>query len=385
MSNKHLVLSLAVLVPVSAAPAVDDLKWLSTDPIPLERVTQELNAIAKASCQEARALATALREIRENGAKAGKERAQASTLLEAAAVEVAGDDDSAKALYEELRLLKPQTRYTVSADFRMQVLGLNGLGEKTVGEVFTAMRKKPPLDGWFRVDDQWIQGTTREAALHMLVGLRGNHASFGFLQYLRSRSPFPRPYAYIMVLLVLTLATRVLVLPLLIRGVSAGRRLAKLRPELEHLRIVYAGDPLALQQATMELYRSKGINIFAGCLSALLDLVFVIWALVVMSDFSVQLSLDYARFFWVTDVTRFSSSIVLCFSFVMLVVGLMQRNPMQTVPQVFLGTIVASGFIGLISWYWAWPAYVFVLWMMQVLVGSILQWMIKGVQRVVGG
>jgi YidC/Oxa1 family membrane protein insertase len=85
--------------------------------------------------------------------------------------------------------------------------------------------------------------------------------------------------AYGIAIIIITIAIKTILSPLFEIQIRAGKRTMeqqrKLAPELSELRKKHKGDPQKQQAATMELYRSHGINPLAnmtGCLPAIVQI-----------------------------------------------------------------------------------------------------------------
>jgi YidC/Oxa1 family membrane protein insertase len=73
-------------------------------------------------------------------------------------------------------------------------------------------------------------------------------------------------------IILLTVAVGLVLFPLTLKQVRSMRGMQLLQPELKRLQKEYAGDKPALQQATLALYKERGINPAAGCLPMLLQM-----------------------------------------------------------------------------------------------------------------
>lgn len=73
-------------------------------------------------------------------------------------------------------------------------------------------------------------------------------------------------------IILLTVAVNLVLFPLTLKQTRSMRAMQELQPELKELQRELKHDKQALQQATMELYRERGINPLAGCLPMLLQL-----------------------------------------------------------------------------------------------------------------
>jgi len=70
----------------------------------------------------------------------------------------------------------------------------------------------------------------------------------------------------------LTVAVGVVLFPLTLKQTRSMRAMQLLQPELKRLQKEYAGDKPALQQATLALYKERGVNPAGGCLPLLLQM-----------------------------------------------------------------------------------------------------------------
>ncbi len=76
--------------------------------------------------------------------------------------------------------------------------------------------------------------------------------------------------SYGMSIIIVTIMLRILILPLMIKQTKSAKAMQEVQPELVKLREKYSAKDQKtqqeLQQATMKLFQSKGINPLAGCL-----------------------------------------------------------------------------------------------------------------------
>jgi len=73
-------------------------------------------------------------------------------------------------------------------------------------------------------------------------------------------------------IILLTVAVGVVLFPLTLKQTRSMRAMQVLQPELKRLQKEYAGDKPGLQQATLALYKQRGVNPAAGCLPLLLQM-----------------------------------------------------------------------------------------------------------------
>jgi YidC/Oxa1 family membrane protein insertase len=92
--------------------------------------------------------------------------------------------------------------------------------------------------------------------IDFLVGLTGHNPSFS--------------YAFATLLLAFTV--RAVVFPLSQKQLMMSRQMSQLVPRLNEIKATFKDDQVEMQKRTMELYQRYGINPFAGCLPALVQM-----------------------------------------------------------------------------------------------------------------
>src|SRR4030043_165521 len=73
-------------------------------------------------------------------------------------------------------------------------------------------------------------------------------------------------------IILLTIAVGVVLFPLTLKQTRSMKAMQEIQPELKRLQKEHAGDKQAMQQATMDLYKSRGVNPAAGGLPMLLQM-----------------------------------------------------------------------------------------------------------------
>src|SRR4030065_1523404 len=73
-------------------------------------------------------------------------------------------------------------------------------------------------------------------------------------------------------IILLTVAVGLLLFPLTLKQTRSMKAMQEMQPELKRLQKQHAGDKQAMQQATMELYKPRGVNQAAAWLGARLQL-----------------------------------------------------------------------------------------------------------------
>ncbi len=76
-------------------------------------------------------------------------------------------------------------------------------------------------------------------------------------------------------IMVMTLVVRTLLVPLFRRQMVSTRRMQGIQPEIKEIQRRYKGDPRKAQEATMALYKERGIS-QSGCLIAILPLLIIL-------------------------------------------------------------------------------------------------------------
>ncbi len=397
-------LALAVLAAVlpGATRAAEDPAWLAQEPVPADEVTRSLNEIRVLDVPEAARRVDVWKGVR-NASEEGK---LAAALLAAFAQERSGQATAARAAYEELKAKGTGTPFGVTAAARFRLMDKPAAEWETEQQALSAEAEPDKPEGWFLVledrkgkDPQaqpapvgedlwktsiWEYNAQRKAALMNLVRLRASYLSVQCFEWVAQKSPLPPAYGYLFILLVLTLGIKILSLPLLFKTAKATAQLRELAPEIERIQLTYQNDFVAMQQQLQDLYKKNGINTSVGCLVGLIDLVFVIWALITMGNYAPQMALENARFVWDDDVTKFSWFTTL------VVVALSVAQPLLSGAMFFLRnmaaqvtcwSIVFSAGLVAVAWWWQWPSYVFVFWLLLMVVGIILNRMLQLLYR----
>ena len=73
-------------------------------------------------------------------------------------------------------------------------------------------------------------------------------------------------------IILLTVAVGLVLFPLTLKQTRSMRAMQLLQPELKRLQKEHVGDKPGLQQATLALYKERGVNPAAGCLPLLLQM-----------------------------------------------------------------------------------------------------------------
>lgn len=102
-------------------------------------------------------------------------------------------------------------------------------------------------------------------------------------------------------IILLTFLVKLVLYPLTRASYISMAKMRALTPKLEQLKARHADDKVALQKATMELYRTEKVNPIGGCLPMILQIPIFLglyWALLA------SVELRHASFLWVNDLSR---------------------------------------------------------------------------------
>lgn len=375
--------------PTSANPlAATEFAWLSEERIPNERVSQALNDVWKLS-PEAAEVKTPL--VQSTAGAASSQGRAVGALLVAAAQERAGKREAATGAYRQLAGDGKGTPYGASASFRLPLLDSKG-GEDAV---YQTLARQPPEDGWYLTPvDGWHWDDSRKVALNELLRIRSDGISVRLFEWLRGYSPFPKPYAYMFILLAIGIGSTILTLPWHIKLAGAGERIRALAPQVESLKQMYGSDPANYFKEVGALYQRHGVNSAAGCLVGIVQMAFTIWVLLAVRTYWPRMSLDGSQFLWVSDITQFDVWVMVLMAAAGIVVpfltgqmkvltGQMKGTGVPAATAV-IGPIVLFAIIGAIAWYWQWPAYVLVFFLLQQIVGTSTQLTLAAARRLAG-
>jgi hypothetical protein len=316
----------------------------------------------------------AARKSAELRARRAGSAGEATGLLFAVALERAGDPGAAEA-YRALLAGGPATPWGAAARARLRQLA--NAGESGASgdpdDLEEELSKEPEAAGWFLVGSRWKWTTLRRASLESLLAARSESLSIRFLELVRSWSTFPTAYGYLFVFLALTLGIKVLSLPLYVKSAQSAAKLRALQPEIERIRFDHGSDPAELHRQLAALWQRQGLSPMNGCAVMVVDLIFVIWALVTLADFMPRLMLDGARFGWATDLSRPDLGILLLWLGVSVIQGTVAafRLPAQGAQMVIGGLLFGLVFVG-VAWFGDWPAYLLIFWGLLTLLGLLL-------------
>jgi YidC/Oxa1 family membrane protein insertase len=116
---------------------------------------------------------------------------------------------------------------------------------------------------------------------------------------------------YGIVILLLTLFIRLLISPLNYKSYLSSAKMKALRPEIDKLKAKYGDDKQKISMEQMKISREAGVNMFGGCLPALLQIP-IFFAL--FSFFNSNIALRGQNFLWADDLSQYDSIMSLPFT-----------------------------------------------------------------------
>ena len=134
--------------------------------------------------------------------------------------------------------------------------------------------------------------------------------SKGVLWTLKKMNTFIPNYGFI--LIIFSIVVKILVYPLTKKSYESTQAMQKLAPEITKLKEKHKNNPQKLNQATMQLYKDKGVNPLGGCLPMLLQMP-LLFALFVVFRSTIELRAE-PFIFWIKDLSAPDVVLTLPFS-----------------------------------------------------------------------
>lgn len=78
---------------------------------------------------------------------------------------------------------------------------------------------------------------------------------------------------YGIALIIVTLFIRLLTMPLMLKSLQNSKKMQALKPRLDELKKKYGSDSRKIQEETMALYKSEGVNPLSGCMPMIVQFV----------------------------------------------------------------------------------------------------------------
>ena len=106
---------------------------------------------------------------------------------------------------------------------------------------------------------------------------------------------------YGLILILFAIAVKVLVYPLTKKSYESTQAMQRLAPEINKLKEKFKNNPQKLNQATMQMYKDRGVNPLGGCLPMLLQMP-LLFALFVVFRSTIELRAE-PFVFWIKDLS----------------------------------------------------------------------------------
>ncbi len=118
--------------------------------------------------------------------------------------------------------------------------------------------------------------------------------------------------SYGLIILILTIMIKLVISPLTWKSYMSSAKMRVLKPEIDKINEKYPRqeDAMKKQQATMDLYRRAGVNMWGGCLPILLQFP-ILWAM--FRFFPASIELRQQSFLWCHDLSAYDSILDLGF------------------------------------------------------------------------
>lgn len=102
-------------------------------------------------------------------------------------------------------------------------------------------------------------------------------------------------------IILLTVVIKVVMYPLTVKQIKSMKAMQDLQPQMKRMQEQFKGNPQAMQDAMMRLYREKGINPMSGCLPLLIQMP------ILMAIYYALRDMDYAgseAFLWLPSLAQ---------------------------------------------------------------------------------
>ena len=118
--------------------------------------------------------------------------------------------------------------------------------------------------------------------------------------------------SYGLIILILTIMIKLVISPLTWKSYMSSAKMRVLKPEIDKINEKYPRqeDAMKKQQATMDLYKRAGVNMWGGCLPILLQFP-ILWAM--FRFFPASIELRQQGFLWCNDLSAYDSILDLGF------------------------------------------------------------------------
>ena len=132
----------------------------------------------------------------------------------------------------------------------------------------------------------------------------------GILYVLKKLNNYIPNYGFVLILF--AIGVKLLVYPLTKKSYQSTAAMQQLQPEISALREKHKNNPQKLNQATMELYKARGVNPLGGCLPMLLQMPLLLSLFIVFRS-TIELRAE-PFVWWIKDLSAPDAVLSLPFS-----------------------------------------------------------------------
>jgi YidC/Oxa1 family membrane protein insertase len=170
---------------------------------------------------------------------------------------------------------------------------------KVAGETAVLKQKFPDTWSGQTLYDHLVTEISKRNRTDLIWGfIPGGFAFIDFLVHLTGATS---SFSYAFAAFLLALLVRGIVYPLTQKQLMFSRQMSQLSPLIKEIKDKYADDPQKQQVKTMELYKEYGINPFAGCWPAFIQLPLFLGVYQAMLHY--QFEFHKGTFLWINEST----------------------------------------------------------------------------------
>ncbi|MBS2025326.1 MAG: membrane protein insertase YidC [Deltaproteobacteria bacterium] len=155
------------------------------------------------------------------------------------------------------------------------------------------------------------------------------------------------PHNWGIAIILLTLSVKLLTFPLQAKSMKSMQEMARIQPQLDELKVKYAGDQQRQNMEQMKLFKEHGVNPMGSCLPMLIQM--PVWlALYTTLQNSVELYNSVFIAGWLDDLTAKDPYYIVpvAMGITMILTQVLTPQPMSNPSQKYVGYVV-SGFFSL--------------------------------------
>jgi YidC/Oxa1 family membrane protein insertase len=186
-------------------------------------------------------------------------------------------------------------------------------------------------------------------------------------------------------IIIFTIIVRTLILPITVRSIKSMKAMQDIQPKIKELQKKHKGDRMKIQQETMALYQTYGVNPIAGCLPALLQLpIFFGVYRAILSLSNSDTGVWHGGFLWLDslknpDPWHLLPILAGIFQLMQTFMSRPHNQGKVTDPQqAMMNTMMNIMPITVVLFGWSFASGAVIYWVTQSIYGIIQQWFITG-------